>query len=76
MKEAMTNSGEHPLQRADWWNDDDLDGLSEHIQDKLAAAGFTSVEQLKAAGKKAIRDVPGIGKVAFNEIKEWLKTQP
>jgi NAD-dependent DNA ligase len=48
--------------------------LPEHIVDKLVAAGFNTVEDVRAADPKKIRLIEGIGRVAFEEIKTWLQS--
>jgi hypothetical protein len=58
-----------------WWDElpNELDGLPEHIARKLVAAGITSADQVRSAGPGKLREVDGIGNVAFADIKQWLR---
>jgi DNA-directed RNA polymerase alpha subunit len=61
-----------------WWKADALDQRSElelptRVLVVLENAGITTVEQLKAAGPNRLRQLEGIGKLAFNQIIDLLR---
>lgn len=62
------------LKPRDWWRvpPEGTPTLSQHIVDKLVAAGISTVEAVKEAGPDKLMQIDGIGKVAMAEIREWL----
>ncbi len=61
-----------------WWKADALDQRGElelptRVLVLLENAGITTVEQLKAAGPNRLRQLEGIGKLAFNQIIDLLR---
>jgi DNA-directed RNA polymerase alpha subunit len=61
-----------------WWKADALDQRSElelptRVLVLLENAGITTVEQLKAAGPNRLRQLEGIGNLAFNQIIDLLR---
>lgn len=66
----------HDIRPRDWWKRQppELGELSGHIVRKLADADITTVEQVREAGPDKLLEIDGIGKVALEEIKEWLRS--
>jgi hypothetical protein len=47
---------------------DNFDGLPVHAQNALKRAGITSMEQVRALGREAISQVPGLGPLAIARL--------
>jgi len=58
-----------------WWQDrpEEVTELSEHILNRLIGAGFHTVAEVRDAGPERLRQIEGIGNVALEEIKNWLR---
>jgi hypothetical protein len=60
----------------EWWKEppEAIGNLSPHIVDKLVAGGITTIEQVREAGPIRLLEVDGIGRVALEEIRAWLRS--
>lgn len=61
-----------------WWQEDALDqrrelALPTRVLVALDSAGIRTVEELKAAGPTKLRQLPHIGKQAFEQIVDLLR---
>ena len=62
----------------EWWKEGALEhrpelALPTRVLVILDNAGITTVEQLKAAGPARLRELPNLGKQAFEQIIEMLR---
>jgi DNA-directed RNA polymerase alpha subunit len=62
----------------DWWKEGALEhrpelALPTRVLAILDNAGIRTVEQLKAAGPARLRELPNLGKQAFEQIVEMLR---
>ena len=73
--QANPNTSPIELRPSDWWKEqpEEMMALSAHIVDKLANAGITTIGQVREAGPDKLLEIEGIGKVALEEIKTWLR---
>ena len=69
---------EKALATGAWWEENKLDQPSElvlptRILVTLGNAGINTVEELKAAGPQKLREIPHLGKGAFEQIVAFLR---
>jgi hypothetical protein len=74
----LSSLAEQAAASGEWWKEDALDKPSElvlptRVLVTLGNAGITTVEQLKAAGPNKIRELPHLGKQAFDQIIALLR---
>lgn len=64
-----------PLKPRRWWQQqpEEVTELSEHILNRLVGAGFNTIEKVPNAGPAKLREINGIGNVALEEIRCWLR---
>jgi hypothetical protein len=75
---ALSSLAEHAAASGAWWHESALDqpnamALPPRVLHRLDKAGIHTVEQLKAAGPHKLRNLDGIGKLAFDQIIELLR---
>lgn len=63
------------LKREPWWQEqrEELTELSDHILNRLIGAGFNTIQDVRNAGPDRLREINGIGNVALEEIRCWLR---
>lgn len=74
----LSSLAERAAANGEWWREDALDqpsalALPPRVLGILGKAGITTVEQLKAAGPAKLRELPHLGKQAFEQIIELLR---
>ncbi|MBT1509338.1 hypothetical protein KIP88_02390 [Bradyrhizobium sp. SRL28] len=74
----LSSLAERAAAKGEWWKEDALDkpnalALPARVLAILANADITTVEQLKAAGPAKLRELPHLGKQAFEQIIELLR---
>lgn len=75
---SLSALAERAAATGNWWEEDALDhrnalALPTRVLVVLENAGITTVEELKAAGPTKLRELEGIGKLAFNQIVILLR---
>ena len=75
---TLASVAEKAAANGNWWSEDRLDKPSElvlptRILAALENVGINTVEDLKAAGPAKLREIPHLGKGAFEQIIEFLR---
>jgi DNA-directed RNA polymerase alpha subunit len=84
MQEQITNNttlaslAKHANANGEWWKEGALDQrnaleLPTRVLVALENAGITTVEELRKAGPNVLREIPHLGKQAFDQIIELLR---
>jgi DNA integrity scanning protein DisA with diadenylate cyclase activity len=75
-RSTSTQRDRQEFRPREWWKEPspEIDRLSPHIVDKLVAAGISTIAQVREAGPLKLMEVDGIGKVALEEIRTWLRS--
>jgi ERCC4-type nuclease len=71
-----TNYAKQEFRPREWWKEppEEINGISPHIIERLVAAGINDIQSVRDAGPTKLLEVEGIGKVAFEEIRTWLRS--
>lgn len=71
---TLAQHSNQQLRPAEWWKAPaETAALSDHLIDKLCAAGLKTVGDVMRAGPSKLREIEGIGAGAVEEIKTWLR---
>jgi predicted acyltransferase len=70
---TITHPEDHLIVK--WWDEmpEELTSLSPYVVNRLTSAGYTTAEQLREAGPVELLKIPGMGVVALEEVKTWLR---
>jgi DNA integrity scanning protein DisA with diadenylate cyclase activity len=73
---STTQRDRQEFRPREWWKEppEAISNLSPHIVDKLVAGGFNDIQSVREAGPLKLMEVEGIGRVALEEIRTWLRS--
>lgn len=63
------------LRPTPWWREqpEEIAELPDHIVKRLTDAGYATVDDVRTATPDQLLTIRGIGRVALEEIKVWLR---